>query len=270
NIQTHLWGAVFFAFLLIVTLSKTMHSHSTVTWHDVAGFVVFLLAAITCLSLSAVFHTASCHSYKVAACTFILEGKGVGALNDMVCQVAQSCVMFDYAGILTLIVGSYFPSVYYGFYCYPEYQRLYLATITLAALGASYVVLTPAYNTLEYRAIRTSVFAALAFTGLVPITHAVRLHGLETLRYEMGVNWLLFSGALYAVGAFLYAARLPERFFPGKLDYFGASHQLFHIAVVLGAITHYLSIYTAYNHQHGTNSGTCPAATLPLPDSLTT
>ncbi|KAG9020973.1 hypothetical protein FS837_007696, partial [Tulasnella sp. UAMH 9824] len=78
NIQTHLWGAVFFAFLLIVTLCKTIHSHPTVTWHDAAGFVVFLLAAITCLSFSAVFHTANCHSV----------------------QVAKECVMFDYAGIL--------------------------------------------------------------------------------------------------------------------------------------------------------------------------
>lgn len=247
NIQTHLWGAVFFACLLVITLSKTMRSHSTVTWHDIAGFVVFLLAAITCLSFSAVFHTASCHSVKVA----------------------KSCVMFDYAGILALIVGSFVPSVYYGFYCYPEYQRLYLCSITLAGLGAAYVVLTPSYNTPQYRWARTSVFLALGFTGLVPVTHAILLHGISTLRYQMGVNWLLLSGALYTFGAVLYAARVPERFFPGRLDYFGASHQLFHINVLLAAIAHYVSIYTAYNHQHGTNGASCPAATLPLPDSLT-
>ncbi|KAG8915234.1 hypothetical protein FRC00_006362 [Tulasnella sp. 408] len=168
-----------------------------------------------------------------------------------------------------LIVGSFFPSVFYGFYCYPEYQRLYLCSITLAGLGAAYVVLTPSYNTPEFRWARTSVFLALGFTGIVPVTHAIRLHGLSTLRYEMGINWLLLSGALYTVGALLYAARVPERFFPGKLDYFGASHQLFHINVLLAAIAHYVSIYTAYNHQHGTNAATCPAATLPLPDSLT-
>lgn len=37
--------------------------------------------------------------------------------------------------ITVLIVGSYFPSIYYGFYCYPGAQKVYLSTIILAGLG---------------------------------------------------------------------------------------------------------------------------------------
>ena len=62
--------------------------------------------------------------------------------------------MFDYVGILgtaahlqtlqphtytlpVLIVGSFFPSVYYGFYCYQALQLTYLSAIIIAGVGAS-------------------------------------------------------------------------------------------------------------------------------------
>ncbi|EAZ20642.1 hypothetical protein OsJ_36258 [Oryza sativa Japonica Group] len=47
-------------------------------------------------------------------------------------------------------------------------------------------------------------------------------------------------GALYALGVAVYAARVPERWFPGRFDLVGHSHQLFHLLVVAGAYAHYL------------------------------
>ena len=35
---------------------------------------------------------------------------------------------------------------------------------------------------------------------------------------EASLGWLLFMGALYITGALFYAFRIPERFFPGKVD----------------------------------------------------
>jgi len=139
---------------------------------------------------------------------------------------------------------------------------MYLATILVAGLGAAYVVLTPYYNTPAYRWARTAVFLGLGFTAVFPVTHAVHLHGWRVLHQEMGLGWLVLSGALYTNGAIMYAARFPERLFPGKLDYFGASHQIFHVHVVLAALAHYVSIYSAYNYQHGTKSGSCPVPML--------
>ncbi|KAG9038951.1 hypothetical protein FRB95_013629 [Tulasnella sp. JGI-2019a] len=235
NIHSHLWGAVLFLVLLVITFYKVMH-YPTVTWHDAAGFAVFLGAAVVCLGFSAAFHTAQCHSLPVR----------------------RSCVMLDYSGIVALIVGSFFPSVYYGFYCYSSLQMLYLGTITIAGIGATYVVLTPIYNTPEFRWTRTTVFLSLGFTGIVPVCHALHIHGMDAIYEEMGLAWLLLSGALYTIGALLYAARIPERFFPGKVDLLGASHQLFHIHVVLAALAHYISIYQAYQHVHGTKAAVCP------------
>lgn len=44
------------------------------------------------------------------------------------------------------------------------------------------------------------------------------------------------------LGAVTYACRIPERWYPGKFDIAGHSHQLWHAAVVLAAWVHYLAI----------------------------
>lgn len=46
------------------------------------------------------------------------------------------------------------------------------------------------------------------------------------------------------------ANRIPERLSPGKFDYFFASHQIFHVCVVLAALSHYVCILTAFEHWH--------------------
>ena len=82
-------------------------------------------------------------------------------------------------------------------------------------------------------------------------------------------------GVLYITGALLYAMRIPERFFPGKVDIWVSinfntqipdhflnvlnvflqfhSHQIFHCFVIAGAIVHYhgISIMAIYRLQVG-------------------
>lgn len=38
------------------------------------------------------------------------------------------------------------------------------------------------------------------------------------------------------------AARIPESWAPGRFDYFGSSHQIFHVFVLLGAWSQYLAL----------------------------
>lgn len=54
--------------------------------------------------------------------------------------------------------------------------------------------------------------------------------------------WPAMSPVLSQLGAVTYACRIPERWFPGKFDIAGHSHQLWHTAVVLGAWVHYLAM----------------------------
>ena len=123
-----------------------------------------------------------------------------------------------------LIVGSFFPCIYYAFYCEPHYQALYLGIITTAGIGAfyasggprlatplmtgastgaAYIVLNPQYSKNTHRKARTYVFIALGLSSVLPVSHALVAHGFGALCIEMGFRYLILSGALYIVGALL-------------------------------------------------------------------
>ncbi|KDQ58613.1 hypothetical protein JAAARDRAFT_206498 [Jaapia argillacea MUCL 33604] len=235
NIHSHLFGALLFVglFLSLDSWFLSIH-HATTTWLDYVVFSIFLSSAVFCLLASATMHSCACHSKEV--------------------QVG--CHALDYSGIVVLIVGSFFPCIYYGFYCDPHLQKLYLSIITVSGLGAAFIVLNPEYSRPTHRGARTKVFIALGLSAVLPVTHALVFHGFQKLIREMGFGWLLLSAVLYIVGALLYANRIPERFAPGKFDIFFSSHQIFHVHVVLAALAHYACVLTAFNHWHS-QQGSC-------------
>ncbi|EPT02308.1 hypothetical protein FOMPIDRAFT_1029386 [Fomitopsis schrenkii] len=228
NIQTHLLGALLFVGLLGTFYHTSLAPYETAAWQDLVVFMIVLSAAVFCLLASSWYHTFSVHSE----------------------QVAIRCHAFDYAGIVVLTVGSFFPCIYYEFYCDTHLQILYLSLIVLVGLGAAYIVLDPEYSQPTHRGARTKVFIALGLSAIFPVVHGLLTHGLRKLLYEMGFGWLVASGALYISGALLYANRIPERLSPGKFDYFFASHQIFHVCVVLAALSHYMCVLTAFEHWH--------------------
>lgn len=71
----------------------------------------------------------------------------------------------------------------------------------------------------------------------------------------MGLNWMLLEGALYISGAAIYAARIPEKWSPGKYDLYGSSHQIFHFLVVAAAGTHLVGLVKAFDYLHGAPGG---------------
>ncbi|KAF8068892.1 hemolysin-III related-domain-containing protein [Lyophyllum atratum] len=224
NIHSHLWGAVLFIYLLVDFNSQ---QHLGATWIDTAVFSVFLCSAVFCLSASAFYHTATCHSEKVSS----------------------SCHALDYSGIVILTVGSFYPSLYYGFHCQAYLRLFYILSFTLVGFGAAYIVLHPEYAKPTHRGARTAVFIGLGLCAVVPVSHLLSTHGSAHLLSEMGFEWLLASGGLYIIGALLYANRIPERLAPGRFDYFLASHQIFHFCVVLAALAHYYGALKALDYR---------------------
>jgi len=238
NIHTHLWGAVLFIFFL-TDFYRHMKDYDSVNFFDITGFVIFLLCAVFCLIFSSLYHTLSCHSEKVHHFMHV----------------------FDYAGIVILTVGSFFPCIYYAFYCKPHFQAVYLSGISVAGGAASYVVLSPQYAKPTHRGARTKVFIMLGLCGVLPISHAMFSNGLKELFHEMGFAWIATSGALYILGALIYANRVPERFLVTSanrfIDKWSSSHQIFHVHVVLAALAHYICLLKALHYRHGTSDGLC-------------
>lgn len=115
NIWTHLLGSVLFttlggaAFYFYEKLVAPRYTSAT--WTDVLAFGCFFAGAFLCLTMSATFH----------------------ALNNHSPAVAKWGNKLDYTGIVFMILGSFVPTMYYGFYCLPELMDIYLTGVSLTS-----------------------------------------------------------------------------------------------------------------------------------------
>jgi adiponectin receptor len=166
---------------------------------------------------------------------------------------------FDYVGIAALIVASFVPAVYYAFLCEPYLRAFYLLTTVAFGAGVVAVSLPDRFQVPEYRTLRAVVFSALGMWGVFPVGHQLLLHrGAWAVRTAFGLDALM--GAIYLGGAAIYACRIPERWYPGRFDLVGHSHQLWHTAVVLAAYVHYRAVLVLLEWRDA--SGGCAAADL--------
>ena len=65
----------------------------------------------------------------------------------------------------------------------------------------------------------------LGCSGVVPSIHLMISLGFIRGVEQGALGWLVLMGALYIIGALMYAFRVPERFFPGRCN-FWVSHYL--------------------------------------------
>lgn len=220
NIWTHLLGCVAFIGIAFYFLTRPTLE---IQPQEKAVFTFFFVGAIACLGLSSMFHTFSCHSEKV--------GKLFSKL--------------DYCGIALLIIGSFVPWLYYGFYCEFQPKLIYLVVVIVLGASAIIVSLWDRFGEPKFRWLRAGVFMGFGLSGVIPAVHYLYSEGF----FNSSFGWLLLMGILYIVGALLYAMRVPERFFPGKCDIWFHSHQLFHVLVIAAAFVHYHGISELAMHR---------------------
>lgn len=218
NIWTHLLGVVAFLGLAVYFVTRPVTEIET---QEKMVFLSFFAGAIVCLGLSFTFHTVCCH-----------QNKFIGKLF----------AKLDYCGIAFLTVGSFVPWLYYSFYCHYTPKVVYLCICIVLGILAVIVSLWDKFGTPRYRPFRAGVFVVFGLSGIAPATHYGIVNGWEKSMNEAAMGWLILMGLLYITGAMLYAFRIPERIFPGKVDILFHSHQLFHCFVIAGAFVHYHGI----------------------------
>jgi len=229
NIWTHLMGVVAFIGLSVYFVLRPLNE---IDHQEKAVFMTFFAGAIVCMGLSFTFHTVCCHQNKF---------------------IGQLFAKFDYCGIAFLTVGSFVPWLYYSFYCDYTPKVIYLTIVVILGISAVIVSLWDKFGTPSLRPFRATVFIVFGLSGIAPATHYAVVNGWEKSISEAALGWLIFMGVLYITGALLYAFRVPERFFPGKVDILFHSHQLFHCFVIAGAFVHYhgISNMALYRLQNG-------------------
>jgi adiponectin receptor len=55
---------------------------------------------------------------------------------------------------------------------------------------------------------------------------------------HLSIPVFFLGGAFYIGGVLLYGFNMPEKLFPRRFDIVGASHQIFHLSVIAGSLTH--------------------------------
>lgn len=112
NIWSHLLGAITFGVLGLLAYiffeASIAPRYASATRTDWLVFGCFFAGAFSCLGMSATYHALCNHSPSVAKWG-----------NKL-----------DYTGIVCLILGSFVPAMYYGFYCLTDLMELYLSTVS--------------------------------------------------------------------------------------------------------------------------------------------
>lgn len=233
NIYTHLLGALltfpiaYWFYHAITVRYPTAHTADTVV------FGCFFVGSAFCFAMSATYHTISNHSAVIAR-----KANGL-----------------DYLGIVGLITGSFIPSIFYGFYCRPHLQHLYWGMICSISIACVIITSLERFRTPEWRKFRAILFVSMGLSGVFPITHWILSNGVGQVRRGIGLDWLLLQGALYILGAYIYASRIPEKWHPGRYDIVGHSHQIFHVLVIMAAVAHLRGLIVAFDYWHGLNGG---------------
>ncbi|KAL8206268.1 hypothetical protein R6Q57_009819 [Mikania cordata] len=187
---------------------------------------LYLGGSMFCFVSSSICHLFSCHSHR---------------LN---CRLTQ----LDYTGIAVMIITSFFPPIYYIFICNPLWQYVYLSIIIILGVLAITVLLSPTRMSGKYRFMRTLIFVAMGFFGVIPAIHATIVNWNVPQR-NLGLGFESGMGFCYLIGALFYVSRVPEKWKPGWFDLVGHSHQIFHFFVVMGALAHYVSVLMLYEYR---------------------
>lgn len=218
NIWSHAIGLI-----IILTIAfyfyPTSVNFSQSTKTDVFIAAVFLFAACKCLACSTIWHT-------------------MNSVADKCLMERFACV--DYTGISLLIAASIMTTEYTAFYCEPTSRWVYMSLTATLGIGGLILPWHPTFNRADMAWARVAFYVSLAATGFAPVLQ---------LNLTRGTTWawtfyapIAKSICVYLVGACVYASQVPERWIPGKVDYIGGSHNLWHFAVLGGILFHYVAM----------------------------
>lgn len=192
------------------------------TWPFII-FGAYSFACVMCMLCSACFHTFLCHMSE---------------------DLFHRAHALDYFGITFLIVGSFLPFCYYAMGCAPVWRNAYISMISVFGIIGLVGPFFRHWTSTAFSSKRTLFYVCMVASGILPTIHLAYMIPLViSFPYVLG---LLIMLALYGIGVFIYAFRIPEVFAPGRFDVYFSSHQIWHVCVMAAAITHFYNCAQMY------------------------
>ncbi|KAL4971431.1 hemolysin-III family protein [Aspergillus desertorum] len=211
NIYSHLIPAVFFLLGEWYTQQYLASRYSGATGADFIAFSISMLTAVTCLSLSATYHTFLNHSKT-----------------------------------LIFILGDLILGIYIVFWCEPLQRNIYWSMVGVLGTLTIFMTMHPKFQGSTYRLFRALLFVATGLTGVAPLIHGLNVFGMSQMMRKAFPYTLAKAGCLLS-GTSFYATRFPESQYPGKFDLCG-SHSIFHILVVCAAVVQLMGYLDAFDY----------------------
>ncbi len=147
-------------------------------------------------------------------------------LSKVSLQKQQTLRKLDHSAIFLLIAGTYTPYCLIAFTGFWHWGLLAIIW-TIAVAG----ILVKVFYIKAPRRLNAAIYVIM---GWLCVLAAPQMVSVLTVRT---VIWLGIGGVLYTFGAVVYATKILD-FVPGKFGF----HEIWHIFVLLGAFTHYISV----------------------------
>lgn len=211
NIWSHLLGALWFIASLLYHVNGSLSQGSRS--QDVFAIALYQLCVSVCFILSTFYHTFSDHSPDIHKFG-----------NEL-----------DHLGIVLVMWGTGMSGTHFAYYCHESLRNVYFTFLTLTGLGCAVYTLRPKFRRPEYRTVRFLMYCFLGTSLFAPVVHGLLRFGSD-LQPMMGLASFLALALINFSGAAVYAARIPERWYPKTFDLLGQSHNWMHVLVLTGAL----------------------------------
>ena len=231
NIWSHLLGFLYFAAAIVHANLYYLPAMSGPTPQDHMVVTYYLLSVMCTMLFSVTFHVFTGHSSH---------------------QVYMFWFRLDICGIVLAVWGCYATGTYYAFYCFPYWQKFYFSVTILLTVVTVLLPMLPGFLENSMHRTRIAVFVGMVLSSLVPVNHWLSLNGgFQHPDVILFFPRVLFMWFVLAVGVIFYASKAPEKCCPGRCDFVGHSHQLWHASVFLAlAYWHYNGIsMIKYRHE---------------------
>ena len=181
---------------------------------DEAVIYLYHVGVIVCFALSTIFHVFSNHSK----------------------EINQLGHKLDHLGIVFVIWTSAIASTNFALHGEPSDIRLmHFVSISASAVVVAIFTLREGFRRPGNREVHFNTHVLLGCTAILPILQSLRAHGYESLSRRMGLKNFIGLVTCNICAGILYTLRIPERWYPGRFDIWGSSHQWLHLFTIFGA-----------------------------------
>ncbi|KAI3404962.2 IZH3 [Candida oxycetoniae] len=188
NIWSHLIGLAIMIYIAFVHYPNSVVYQNGGKW-DVLVIYAFLVASMTCLASSSIWHTYSSFAHYPSRCNF-------------------ACI--DYTGITILITCSIIAVEYVALYHHANLVHIYIPFSTLLGIAGFFFNWSSHFDKPECRSLRIWFFVGLSFSGVTAMLCKAYYEGfLNALKFFMPLSYKSFIW--YGLGVVFYGGLIPER-----------------------------------------------------------